>query len=105
MQKNKKIILGIIIAVIAVVGVGVLISAMTAGPTAEIGGETYKVGDYINFKAYNTNLTLDTYVTQIDEKAMYSETKDGEYMVQWDLEKGNGVLVKYPEDLYMNYYR
>ena len=105
MKKNKKIIIGVIIVVIAVVGIGILISAMTAGPSAEIGGETYHVGDYINFKAYNTNLTLDTYVTQIDEKAMYSETKDGEYIVQWDLEKGNGVLVKYPEDLYMNYYR
>jgi hypothetical protein len=103
MEKNKKIILGVIIAVIAVVGVGVLISAMTAGPTAEIGGETYHVGDYINFKAYNTNLTLDTYVTQIDEKAMYSETQDGEYMVQWDLEKGNGELVKYPDSYLYDY--
>ncbi|WP_297898426.1 hypothetical protein [Methanobrevibacter sp.] len=103
MEKNKKIILGVIIAVIAVVGVGILISAMTAGPNAEIGGETYHVGDYINFKAYNTNLTLDTYVTQIDEKAMYSETKDGEYMVQWDLEKGNGELVKYPDSYLYNY--
>ena len=103
MEKNKKIILGVIIAVIAVIGVGVLISAMTAGPTAEIGGETYHVGDYINFKAYNTNLTLDTYVTQIDEKAMYSETKDGEYMVQWDLEKGNGIIVKYPDSYLYDY--
>ena len=103
MEKNKKIILGVIIAVIAVVGIGVLISAMTAGPTAEIGGETYHVGDYINFKAYNTNLTLDTYVTQIDEKAMYSETKDGEYMVQWDLEKGNGIIVKYPDSYLYDY--
>ena len=103
MKKNKKIILGIIIAVIAVVGIGILISAMTAGPTAEIGGETYHVGDYINFKAYNTNLTLDTYVTQIDEKAMYSETKDGEYMVQWDLEKGNGIIVKYPDSYLYDY--
>ncbi len=103
MEKNKKIILGIIIAVIAVVGIGILISAMTAGPTAEIGGETYHVGDYINFKAYNTNLTLDTYVTQIDEKAMYSETKDGKYMVQWDLEKGNGIIVKYPDSYLYDY--
>ena len=103
MKKNKKIILGILIAVIAVVGIGILISAMTAGPTAEIGGETYHVGDYINFKAYNTNLTLDTYVTQIDEKAMYSETKDGEYMVQWDLEKGNGIIVKYPDSYLYDY--
>ncbi|BBL62012.1 hypothetical protein [Methanobrevibacter arboriphilus] len=103
MKKNKKIILGIVIAVVAVIGVGVLISAMNNGPTAEIGGNTYHIGDYISFEAYNSNLTLDTYVTQIDEKAMYSETKDGKYMVQWDLEKGNGILVKYPDSYLYNY--
>jgi len=33
---------------------------------------------------------------------MYSETKDGKYMVQWDLEKGNGELVKYPKEYLYN---
>jgi len=41
---------------------------LTAGPTAEIGGETYHIGDYISFKTYNTNLKLDTYVTQLMKK-------------------------------------
>ncbi|MDR0911922.1 MAG: hypothetical protein LBM96_04880 [Methanobrevibacter sp.] len=82
---------------------GILISAMTAGPTAEMSGETYHEGDYISFKSFNDKVELDTYVTQISEEAMYSETKDGKYTVMWDLKKGSGMLVKYPDDYLYNY--
>ncbi|MDR0911332.1 MAG: hypothetical protein LBM96_01860 [Methanobrevibacter sp.] len=99
MDKNKKIIIGVIIAIVAIIAV-VGIIMINQGPTAEMSGKTYHIGDKKVFESFNGKLKIDTYVTSINDEAMYSETKDGKYTVMWDLKKGLGTLVNYPDDMY-----
>jgi hypothetical protein len=91
MDKKKKIIIGVVIAFVAVVGVGVLISALTAPEGIELDGQTWYVGDRI-YTANQTEGSQGMIITQInkEDNSFISESPDGEYKMKWDTTTGLG---------------
>jgi len=91
MDKKMKIIIGVLIAFVAVVGVGVLISALNAPEGIELDGVRYYVGDNI----YTTNQTeggQGMIITQInkEDNSFISESPEGKYKMKWDTTTGLG---------------
>lgn len=91
MEKNKKIIIGVVIAFIAVVGVGMLISTLNAPEGIELDGQTWYVGDRI-YTAKQTEGREGMIITQInkEDNSFISESSDGKYKMKWDTTTGLG---------------
>lgn len=91
MEKKIKIIMAVVIVFIAVVGIGIIISALSAPEGIELDGQTWYVGD----KIYTQNQTEGSQgmvITQInqDDNSFISESPDGKYKMKWDTTTGLG---------------
>ena len=89
MKKKKKIILGVIIAVIAVVGIGVLISALSAPDSIEMDGQTWQVGDVVHTeKGDEGSQGMIIVSINNEDNSFLSESPDGKYKAKWDTTTG-----------------
>lgn len=96
MDKKNKIIIGVIIAFIAVVGVGVLISALTAPEGIEMDGQTWYVGDIVHTgdKLEGSQGMVIISINK-EDNSFISESPDGKYKMKWDATTGLGEWTIY----------
>lgn len=94
MDKNKKIILGAVIAVIAVVAivsVGIISNDKT--PHVTMGGKTYYVGDKLVYQDLDDKSMVEADVIAIEGKYLWSKIPENNKTVYWDTEKEQGWTI------------
>ncbi|MBF4467869.1 MAG: hypothetical protein ISP01_00545 [Methanobrevibacter arboriphilus] len=96
MEKKFKIIILVVIAFIAVVGVGVIISALNAPESIEMDGQTWYVGDVIHTcdKLEGSQGMVIISINH-DDNSFISESPDGNYKMKWDATTGLGEWTIY----------
>ncbi|MBF4467880.1 MAG: hypothetical protein ISP01_00605 [Methanobrevibacter arboriphilus] len=95
MEKNKKIILGIIIAIIVVVGLISVISIISEDKTPHVsmGGKTYYVGDKLVYQDLDNKSMVEADVIAIEGKYLWSKIPENNKTVYWDTEKEQGWTI------------
>ncbi|MCL2687791.1 MAG: hypothetical protein FWE58_04580 [Methanobrevibacter sp.] len=95
-MEKKKIIIGVAIAIIAIIGIIILINALSAPDSIEMDGQSWYVGDIIH-TANKTEGSKGMIITQInhEDNSFISESLNGDYKMRWDTTIGLGKwLVK-----------